>query len=221
MFTDFELAVMSGGHSLEAKPKTGMMSFIRELKEARMIYQKNDIKMSYSDVCENLYLSILALEFMSRCKQTEYLAKRYASQTTAYFDYKSFRANGTDMSNLIYYVQADPAEVQQIFKTEDARKLRERTHLPLMALNGYLTSLSSPGNRDIYFVMRLELALGVTNGNAKEIRRLLAYNNPTQSDIDNIAYRLLNEFRNRMQLFDLRPEMEQKLSAKLTYDHSK
>lgn len=198
-----------------------LMGFIKELKEARMIYKQNDVRMTYSDACEHLYLSMLALEFLSRVKQTQDLAKKYTSQTTSYFDYKEFRSNGTDMYNLIYFVSTDPIRVEKIFNSEDAKKLREKTFLPLMALNGYLTSLTNPGNRDIYFIMRVEQALSINNGNLKEIRRLLSYHNPSQSEVTSLAYRILNEFRSKMPMFDLLPDLERKLSGKLTYDHQK
>lgn len=198
-----------------------MMQFIRELNEARMLYNQKDIKMFYTDACENLYLCVLTLEFLSRLKQTQDLAKRYADSTTSYYNYTDFRANGTDMYNLIYFVTTDSKNVAKIFNSEDAGKLRENTHLPLMALNGYLTSMNNPNNRDIYFIMRIETALRVNNGSIKEIRRLLSHHNPAQSEVQNIAYRILNEFRTRMPSNDLMMDLESKLQGKLTYIHSR
>lgn len=198
-----------------------MMQFIKELKEARMILNQKDMRMSYTDACENLYLCILTLEFLSRIKQTQDLAKRYADSTTNYYNYSEFRANGTDMANLIYFVNTDPKNVAKIFNSEDAGKLRESTHLPLMALNGYLTSMNNPNNRDIYFLMRIETALRVTHGGSKEIRRLLSYRNPQQSDVNLTANRILNEFRTKMPTYDLMSDLESKLQGNLTYIHEK
>jgi hypothetical protein len=222
MFSDLEIATMAGGHDItDLRKKQPMMSFIRELTEARMIFKQGDLRHTYSEVCENLYLCILTLEFLSRINQTRDFAKQYAQRTTSFYNYNEFRANGTDMYNLMYFVTTPADNVKKIFNSEDAAKLRESTHLPLMALNGFLVSLTNPGNRDIYFIMRVEAALRISNGSSKEIRRLLSHHNPAQSEVQNLAYRILNEFRNRMPMFDLMPDLERKLTGKLTYDHKK
>jgi hypothetical protein len=66
--------------------------------------------------------------------------------------------------------------------------------------------------------MRVEQALAIKNSNSKEIRRLLSYKNPTDSDVKQLAYRILNEFRNRLSQFDLLPDLERQLSKDLTFD---
>jgi hypothetical protein len=222
IFTDMEQAIMQGGHGLDYQSKpVKLMGFMQELKEARLIYKQSDLRLTYSEVCEHLYLCILTLEFLSRINQTREIAKQYAQRTTSFYNYSNFRANGTDLYNFMYFITADSDNIKKIFKSDDAVKLRERTHLPLMALNGYLTSLTNSGNRDIYFIMRIEAALNISNGSSKEIRRLLSHQNPSQSEVNNIAYRILNEFRSRMPMFDLMLELERKLSGKLTYNHQK
>lgn len=198
-----------------------MMTFMQELKEARMILKQNDVRMTYQETCENLYLCILAVEFLSRIKQTQDLARRYCQQTTSYYNYDDFRANGTDMYNLMYFVTTTPDRVEKIFNSPDAARQRERTHLPVMALNGYLTSMTATGNRDVYFIMRVENQLNIANGGSREIRRLLSYDKPTQSDVTNMASKLMNEFRNRMPILDLLPEIQQKLAGTLNYDRKK
>jgi hypothetical protein len=197
---------------------TNMMDFIRELKEARMIYKESDLKFTFTETCENLYLVLLTLEFLAHNKQTKALAERYAKQTTSYYPYSEFRSNGTDLHNLMYFVSADPAKVEHIFNSPHAKDQRQRTHLPLMALNGYLNSLTNSGNRDIYFIMRVEQALGITNHGSKEIRRMISHHNPSDSDITSLSYSILNEFRNRMPMFDLMNDLSQHLSSKLTFD---
>lgn len=195
-----------------------MMDFIKELTESRLLHSGTDIQFSYGDTCENLYLAILAVEFISHCKETKSVAENYTRKTTMYSPYNEFRANATDLHNLIYFVSTDASRVESIYKSSDAKAQRERTHLPVMALNGYLTSLGKPGNRDIYFLMRVEQALAIKNSNSKEIRRILSYHNPTSSDVQQLSSRILNEFRNRMPLFDLLPELDQKLHKGLTFD---
>lgn len=218
MFTDMEMAMMAGGHSIEPERK-GMMSFLKELKEARLLYSENDVRNTYTDTCENLYLALLALEFMAHCKETKGVAKKYATETVKWgVEYKEFRTSSTDLYNLIYLVSASPSRVKNIFKSPEAQTQREKTHLPVLQLNGYLTSLTNQGNRDIHFIMRLEQALSIKNSNSKEIRRLLSYHNPSTSDLTQLAHRLLNEFRNRIHSFDLLADMEKHLTKALNYD---
>lgn len=214
-----ELAAMWGGHSIEEMNRKPRMSFIKELTEARLLTNVDDLRTSYNDTCENLYLALLAIEFMAHCKETKTVIKRYASETVKWgVEYKEFRTSATDLHNMIYLVQAPPSRVKMIFKSDDAAGLREKTHLPLLQLNGYLTSLTNTGNRDIYFLMKLETVLGIKNTNTKEIRRLISYHNPSDSDIRQTAYRIMNEFRNRLFNFDLMQDMEKSLTKTLTFD---
>lgn len=194
-------------------------SLMQELTEARILRSLDDIKTSYNDACENLYLTLLAVEFMAHCKETKASAKKYAAETVKWgIEYKEFRSSASDLYNMIYLVQAPSERVKVLFKSDDAAGLREKTHLPLMQLNGYLTSLTNTNNRDIYFIMKLESALGIKNTNSKEIRRLLSYHNPSDSDIKQTAYRIMNEFRNRLFNLDLMPDMERLLTKDLTFD---
>jgi hypothetical protein len=218
IFTDMEKALMEGGHSLEGYTKPKSMQFIRELKEARLIKDKSDIKFSYSEVCEHLYLVILALAFISRLKQGEKIAKKYADQTASYINYNEFKTNATDLYNLIYFVQEKPEFIEKIFSSGDAKKLREKTHLPRMELNRWLLKIDQSESRDMYFLMRLEQALNITNSEGKDIRRMLSYKNPTSQDLSLISARLLNAFRQKTPLLDLRQDLEQILSGgKYTY----
>ncbi len=208
-----ELALMEGGHSLEGYVKPKQMQFIRELKEARLIKAKGDLKFSYSEVCEHLYLIILALDFLSRLKQGKPLAKKYAAATAGFINYTEFKVSGTDLYNLIYFVTEKPEFIEKIFGSADAKKLREKTHLPQMELNRWLLKIDKDESRDMYFLMRLEQALNVTSSESKDIRRMLSFKNPTQQDLTIISARLLNAFRQKTPLLDLRQDLEPILSG--------
>jgi hypothetical protein len=193
-----------------------MMEFVKELHEARLIRTQGDLRLSFSEVCDNLYFIILALEFLSRIKQGKNLAERYSSLTSGYINYTEFRTAATDLYNLLYFVQCTPTEVEKIFQSEDARRLREKTQLPRMELNRWLINIAN--NRDMYFIMRVERALNITSTDLREIRRMLMYKNPSNTDLDILATRLLNFVRFKMPLLDLKPDLEQVLnSRKYTY----
>lgn len=194
------------------------MDFIKEIHEARLIRTKNDIRYSYKDVCEYLYLIVLTLEFLSRLKEGQRVAEKYAQTTASYINYTEFRTNATDLYNMIYFVQATPDEVEQIFGSEDSKKLRQITQLPRMELNRWLLQVSNPQSKTLYFFFRLEDALHIQSTELKDIRRMLSFSNPSKQDLDIISYKILNYYRHKMPLFDLKPELEQILSSgKLTY----
>jgi hypothetical protein len=195
-----------------------MMEFVKELHEARLLKTQGDLKLSFSEVCDNIYYVILALEFLSRIKQGKGLSERYASLTSSYINYSEFKTSATDLYNLLYFVQQSPSEVEKTFNSEDARRLREKTQLPRMELNRWLINISSLYSRDMYFIMRIEQALNITSTDLREIRRLLMYKEPSNTDLDILATRLLNYVRFKMPLLDLKPDLEQVLnSRKYTY----
>ncbi len=195
-----------------------MMEFVKSLHEARLIRTKDDLKLSFSDVCENLYLVLLCLEFLVRTKKGKKVAVNYATESSKYINYTEFRTAATDLYNLLYFVQETPANIEKIFGSEDSKKLREKTTIPRMELNRWLIKLNSEESRDTYFLMRMEQALNVTGSDNREIRRLLQYKNPTDSDVQIMASRILNAVRFKMTLLDLKPDLESVLTGgKITF----
>ena len=194
------------------------MEFVKELHEARLIRTRNELKYSYSEVCEYLYLVVLTLDFLSRIKEGRVIAERYARATASYINYTEFRTSATDLYNLIYFVQEDPDKVEKLFGSEDSKKLRLITQLPRMELNRWLIKVRDPHSRELYFFLKLEQALNVKSGEIKDIRRMLSANHPSNQDLTIISYRILNFFRQKLSLFDLKPDIEQVLSqGKYTY----
>lgn len=191
-----------------------MMNFIKEIQEARLVRNEQDQRQSYTEVCENLYLLLLTIEFLNRISDGKQLAESYARSTAGYTLYQEFRTSATDLYNMIYFVQASPEKVEEIFDSADAKKLREKTHLPILQLNRWLLKTES---EDMYFFMRLENAMSITDTDCKEIRRLLSYKNPSETDLRSIASRILNALRFKIPLLDIRQDIENILNKKLTY----
>lgn len=188
------------------------MEFVKELHEARLIRTKDDLHYSYSDVCEYLYLIVLTLDFLSRIKEGHKLAERYAQATASYINYTEFRTSGTDLYNMIYFVQETPEQVEKIFRSEDSKKLRLMTQLPRMELNRWLLKVGDLQSRSLYFFIRMEQALNIKTSEIKDLRRMLAYTNPSNQDLSIIGQRIINLFRHKMPMFDLKSELEQILS---------
>jgi hypothetical protein len=218
IFSDMQRALMEGGHSLAEYKKPVLMPFVKELHEARLIRDRADLKYSYTEICEFLYLVILTLDFLSRLKEGQQTAERYARSTASYINYTEFRVSATDLYNFIYFVQADPDTVQLLFGNEDSKKLRMKTQIPRMELNRWLMKVADPQSRDLYFFMRLEQALSISNSELKDIRRILAFHNPTASDLRMVSARIMNFYRQKIPTLDFRFDLEQILSSgKYTY----
>ena len=213
MFTEMEIALMEGGQSLDQPKLKGNMQFIKELHEARLIRTRDDLRYSYKEICEHTYLMIMALEFLSRLKKGRDIAKKYARSTASYINYTEFRTSATDLYNFIYFIQETPDNVRRLFQSDDAKQQRERTQLPRMELNRWLIKLADHDSSDLYFLMRLEQALNISSSDLKDIRRVLSFRNPVESDIKHLSYRILNSFRSRMPLWDLKQELETILSG--------
>lgn len=190
-----------------------LTNFIKDLYESRMIRSEGDLKLEYSEVCANLFLTVLTIDFLSRTQKGLGIAKEYANRTASYINYSEFRSSATDLYNLIYFVQANPSTVEKLFNSEDSKKLREITHLPRMELNRWLMKIDSEHVKDLYFFSRLEQALHITDSSLKDIRRMLQIKSLNSSDVRTLASKILAEYRRRIPTFDLRNQIEQVLTA--------
>ena len=194
------------------------MEFVKELHESRLIRSNNDLKYSFREILDNLYLIFLTLDFLSHLKQGKKIAVEYGKLTASYINYTEFRTNASDLYNLIYFTQADPDKVEKMFGNSESKELRLKVILPRMEINRWLMQIDDDSRKNNSLFFRLEQALSITNSDLKDIRRMLSYKNPSTSDLTIVSHRILNMFRNKMPLFDLKQELEQILSSgKYTY----
>ena len=192
-----------------------MMQFMKEITEARLIRSDGDLKKTtYADLCENLYFTVLTLEFLNRFKKTRSLAVNYAKQTAAYNNYSEFRLAGTDLYNMIHLVDSSPENIEEKF-SKDAATLRKQIHLPTMGLNRWLLSIDGTSSREANFLMRLEQSLKVYNTDYKDIRRYLDSKTISNADIAKIKTKILYYFRQKMNMSDLLPSLESMLNQPL------
>ena len=152
------------------------MDFIRDLHEARMLRNSNNVRyLTYSDCCERLYLSLLVLSVMNKFPTTKPFVKNYAQRTSGYESYKHFRIHGTDLYNLIYFVTGDEDAINKLKDPGKAKQQRSRTHLPLMAVNRFITQLKTgtvPARESALFV-ELEQVLDIRQTEYKTSRRII------------------------------------------------
>ena len=147
------------------------MDFLKDLHEARMTRNDSDQKsLTYTDVCEKLYLHLLVLELLKNYDSAKPFVKMYAQKTTTHDSYKHFRIHATDLYNLIYFATGDKAAIDKLKNPGAAQKQRDTTQLPVMALNRYITNLKSTSSiNESQLFMKLETALKVSL--YKDLRR--------------------------------------------------
>lgn len=192
------------------------MDFLKDLYEARMTRNSNNVKvLTYTDCCERLYLSLLVLELLQKYPAYKDLAYRYAKKTTATPKYDHFSMSGTDLYNFVYFVVGDKAAIEKLKDPEAAWELREKTTLPLMAVNRYLEKLASkqvPSDVSSTF-MKVEGALAIVNSNYKRIRRdLMSYDRLDHKQRQDLVTTLVIACRAKLRSADIIDELE-KLAA--------
>lgn len=192
------------------------MDFLKDLYEARMTRNSNNVKvLTYTDCCERLYLSLLVLELLQLYPQYRNTAARYARKTTVYTGYDKFSTSSTDLYNFIYFVRGTKEDVARLKDPDAAWSIRERTTLPTMAVNRYLQKLANGTTHDqtSALFMKVESALHINNSSYKNIRRnLMSFNKLDHSTKQDIVSLLLIACRAKLRNSDLIDDIE-KLAA--------
>jgi len=188
------------------------LEFLKEeIFEARMVRNSNDIlSLTYTDVCERLYLSLLVLEIIRRYPSFAPVAHGYAKRTVTSTGYKHFQMHGTDLYNLIHFAVGDDDAIGRLKDPASAKKLRNRTRIPIMRLNGYLHQVGSgfAGSNSELFI-NLESALHINSSDYKSIRRMLVnFGNATIQDKKRVVTKLLYAARAKLRNSDLIPHLE-------------
>lgn len=192
------------------------MDFLKELYEARMTRNENNVKvLTYTDCCERLYLSLLVLELLQKYRSYKHLAQAYAKKTAVRNGYKTFSMTSTDLYNFIYFVDGDRTAIDKLKDPDAAWEIREKTSLPVMAVNRYLSKLANnqePTQVSSFF-MQVESALKIVNSQYKTIRRdLMSYERLDSKKQQDLVTALLFACRAKLRSADIIDELE-KLAA--------
>ena len=103
-YTATEWAAIEGGHTMDTS-KEEAFSFIKDLHEARMTKDNGSSKkLTFSDCCERLYLTLLILETMRKYPDFKNIVQKYAKKTVGFETYRYYRIMGTDLYNFIYFI---------------------------------------------------------------------------------------------------------------------
>lgn len=188
------------------------MDFLKDLYEARMTRNSNNVKvLTYTDCCERLYLSLLVLELLQLYPQYRNTAARYARKTTVYTGYDKFSMSSTDLYNFIYFVRGTKEDVSKLKDPDAAWKIRERTTLPTMAVNRYLQQLAngSEHSQTSALFMKVETALHISNSSYKNVRRnLMSYDQLDHRGRQDLVSVLLLACRAKLRNSDIINDLE-------------
>lgn len=195
------------------------MDFIKGLHEARMTRDANNQRqLTYTDVCERLYLSLCVLDLVYKYPKNKRDAVQYASKTSGFPNYNVFRGSATDLHNLIYFATGDSSAMEKLKDPDKAAALRKSRTVPLMKLNRYLSAMSygrEMDTADRAFLLNMESDLGVDNTEYKRTRRdIMNWDKLPGVERRQAATRLLLACRAKMRNSDLHPILERLIADK-------
>ena len=189
------------------------MEFIKDIHEARMTRGSNDQReLTYTDVCERLFLSLCILELIYKYPRHKMDAVRYAKSTTTFTSFKYFRPTATDLYNFIYFADGDKEAIDKLKNPGAAWKLRQTRSVPILKLNRYLTAMAygrAMGVSDKSFLLDMESTLGIDNSEYRRVRRdIMNWDKLSTQDRRLSATRLLLASRTKLRNSDLHPMLE-------------
>jgi hypothetical protein len=210
-FTAAQWAEMEGGHEV-TPAKESSFSFIKDVTEARMTRDSTGTKkLTYSDCCERLYLSLLVLETLRNFPEFRLSVQKYARRTAGFESYRFYRINGSDLYNFIYFVVGDDSAQEKLKDPDAAKKMKANTKIPVRDLNRYINELKD-GKQPILvssLFIKLENALKITNTDYKAIRRALSdFEKLTRADKRRFTTRLIYAVRAKLRSSDIIDDFE-------------
>ena len=209
-YTATEWAAIEGGHTMDT-PKEEAFSFIKDLHEARMTKDNGSSKkLTFSDCCERLYLTLLILETMRKYPDFKNIVQKYAKKTVGFETYRYYRIMGTDLYNFIYFIVGGDSAQNKLKDPKSAKEMKRNSRIPVLDINRYIRALAngSEVNPSSLFI-KLESALRITNSDYKAVRRsILNWDKQTRSDKRLVATRLIFATRAKLRSSDLIDDFE-------------
>ena len=145
--------------------------FLKYVSEGKVIRRFSDLqRFSFPEVTERIYLSFLALAWLSQNKGTRDFVDAYASQTMAKGTFDQVRMINNDLANMLAIVAGDPDITKKLKNKNQAQALRQRQPVPVMALRRYMRTWEDHFKN----LTQLERALNITDANYRNVRRAIA-----------------------------------------------
>ena len=200
---------------MQSQQITNSLNVLHDIYEARMTRNSEDQRiLTYTDCVERTYLSLLILLLLAQFPTYRQYASQYARMTKR-TNYKQFRMYSTDLHNFVYFVTGDDAAMDKLKDAKAAKIMRQRSNFPTLALNRFLSELSSgmAPTSALQLFMTIESGLNIRNTDYKTMRReILDYSNLTGREKRMTVTRLLHATRAKLRSSDIIENLE-KLAA--------
>ena len=145
--------------------------FLKYVVEGRIVRRPGDLqRYTFQEICEKIYLSFLGISLLKNFSQTANWVKSYSRETMTYGDFDKVRYSANDLHNMLAVVDGDPAIALKLSNSNAAQALRQRQSVPTLIVKRYLRMMQD----DYGFLTAMETALGITNGDYKNLRRAIA-----------------------------------------------
>ena len=145
--------------------------FLQYVSEGRVVRRQSDLgRYTFQEITERIYLSFLALTLLRSFDQTVGFVNAYATATLSYGSFDRVRTTSNDLHNMLAVVAGDPSISQKLANKNAAMAQRQRQSVPVLAIRRYLKDFKNAFS----FLSKLESALGITNGDYRNLRRAIS-----------------------------------------------
>ena len=145
--------------------------FLKYVSEGRVIRRFSDLqRFTFPEVTERIYISLLALAWLSQDKDTMPFVKAYTDQTMAKGTFDQVRMINNDLANMLAIVSGDPEITKKLKNKNQAQAMRQRQPVPVMALRRYMRTWEDHFRN----LTQLERALNITHPHYRHVRRSVA-----------------------------------------------
>ena len=181
--------------------------FLKYVSEGRVVRRQSDLqRYTFGEITERIYLSFLALTLLRNFEQTAGFVKSYATNTLAYGSFERVRTTTNDLHNMMAVVSGDPEITKKLSDKNRAMAMRQRQSVPVMAIRRYLRDFNNPFS----FLSKLEVGLGITNVDYKNLRRAIAdYNRLDRARQKTTVTRLLQALKAKLSGTDIQRKTQE------------
>jgi|SRR6056300_594806 hypothetical protein len=182
--------------------------FIDYVVEGKMIRNMNGInRMSYTDACDLVLLYLLAMQVMRHYRGPRNFVQKYSEEVLKWQNWEHFRSSGNDLYGLLNIVNGDERITDKLKNPTSALALRQRTHLPTLAVKRLLRDIAqgkSPSFENGSDIMKIDasLANGMQSYSALR-RKVVDYKNLTSTDRKQTATKIEQALKARGRNSDL------------------
>jgi len=205
-YTASEWSQMEGGHNVEKK--SSPFQLINELTESRLFRNKKiagDVNLD--DAAELAFVQLMMLNVFNKDYDFAPLAREYASRTSAFRNFDTFRTSGTDLYIALNRIMGK----DQSFATDKDKIAASRLSPNRSDIIRYLEHIgSSKSNPDFEkrMLLRFEKQFNIQNSLLKSMRRLAAdWDNLNQNQKALVVTRMSQYMRKKAFRSELTPAL--------------